>query len=175
MEALRTSPLFFGLPEEALDAIIPLFKEQSYKKDTIIFKEGEPGDRLFFILSGKLALSCLIDVATSVQVATLSSGDVMGEMALLSSAPRSLTATAVEDTKLLELSRSDLEKLKESKYLVYSSVTGFMANIVCRRLTEVTADLFKVVDILSATKNERDDLTNQLESSRKGIAAAFFG
>jgi CRP-like cAMP-binding protein len=71
-----------------------------------IFSKGEEADSMFIIEYGKVKVE--ID-----QPVYLVAGDYFGEMGLLGNAPRNATISAADDTKLLELTKLDLEELSE--------------------------------------------------------------
>jgi len=69
---------------------------RDYKAGDVIFREGEPAQELFVIQSGQ------VEIRTgNRQLATLSAYDIFGEMALIDPAPRSATAVAVTDVKVV--------------------------------------------------------------------------
>lgn len=75
-----------------------------------IFREGAPGDSMFFIHAGAVTIEK--DVAGKAEtLATLHKGDFFGEMSLLDHLPRSATATAAETTELLEVTADNFEQL----------------------------------------------------------------
>ena len=80
---------------------------QSIPRGSPIFREGEPGDSAYVILSGRVEISALRK-GTNVSIATLAEDDFFGEMALIDSRPRSATATALEDTELIVIRREQL-------------------------------------------------------------------
>jgi cAMP-dependent protein kinase regulator len=75
----------------------------------VVFREGEPGGTMFFIVSGRVALLRQPEGGETSVLGHLSAGDFFGELALLTGAPRTATVMAVERTVLLELSESSLE------------------------------------------------------------------
>ena len=75
----------------------------------IIFREGDPGDEAYMILSGAIEISTRIDDTDTV-LATLRRGEIFGEMALIDSQPRMATATAIEDTVLSAVPQETFKK-----------------------------------------------------------------
>ena len=73
-------------------------------RGTIIFRQGEAGDDMFVLERGKVSLTLTAEGAQK-QVAMLEPGDFFGELSLLSGAPRTATAEAVEDSTLLAIRR----------------------------------------------------------------------
>ena len=80
---------------------------KTYRKGEILFKEGEMGTHVFFILSGKIRISTTYDQESGAvhELATLSEGDIFGELAVLDDLPRSATATALEESRIIVLNR----------------------------------------------------------------------
>ena len=73
-------------------------------KGTVICRQGEPGDSMFLIQSGRVRIR-LESGGHVADVAVLESGAFFGELSLLSEAPRSATAEALDDTTLLVIRR----------------------------------------------------------------------
>jgi CRP-like cAMP-binding protein len=67
-----------------------------------LFEQGDPGDELFLIESGEVSITSG-SAEHHVVLATLGEGACFGEMALLTGAPRSATATCLSDVTLLRL------------------------------------------------------------------------
>jgi CRP-like cAMP-binding protein len=75
---------------------------RDYAAGTILFHEGEPGEEMYVIRSGKVRISKRVyDGERTLGV--LGAGEFFGEMAILSGKPRSATATVVEDARLLAI------------------------------------------------------------------------
>jgi CRP/FNR family cyclic AMP-dependent transcriptional regulator len=68
----------------------------SFREGQEIFKEGEPGDVMYIIRQGMVQIW-----AGNMVLATLRDGDIFGEMALIDNKPRSATAVALSDCKVL--------------------------------------------------------------------------
>jgi len=73
-----------------------------------LFREGEAGDSAYIIESGRVEISLLRD-GHKVVIAELGPGDLFGEMALVSDGTRSATATALEETRVAAIHRSQLD------------------------------------------------------------------
>ncbi|MGC4121267.1 MAG: cyclic nucleotide-binding domain-containing protein [Myxococcales bacterium] len=79
-------------------------------KGTVLFQEGEPGDRMFVIQTGRVQIIKRVgDVRFP--LATLGPGDCIGEMALLDGQPRSAEAIVTEDSTLLVVEQGTFENL----------------------------------------------------------------
>jgi len=105
-EAIASVPLFQELPIGAVGKINEKLQVVLVSEHETIFSKGDDADSMFIIEYGKIKVE--ID-----QPVYLVSGDYFGEMGLLGNAPRNATITAADDTKLLELTKSDLAELSE--------------------------------------------------------------
>src|SRR5262245_60700626 len=73
-------------------------------KGEVIFRQGDQGHEMFVIYEGRVKLSIGIE-GHEKQVAELGQGEFFVDLSLLSDAPRSATAVAVEDSTLLAIGR----------------------------------------------------------------------
>ena len=90
---LREVPMFSGLSPEDLEGIAAIAEEQLFLDKALLCREGEPGHALFIIASG--IVDVVIKAGDSEKIlASRSTGDFVGEMAVLESAPRSATLRA---------------------------------------------------------------------------------
>jgi CRP-like cAMP-binding protein len=78
-----------------------------FESGDIIFAEGDPGDLMFIILEGAIALSISVD-GQQKAVSRMGRGDFFGESALITDTPRSAAATAAVPTTLFPVVRKDL-------------------------------------------------------------------
>lgn len=79
----------------------------------MLLHEGDPGDALYFVLSGRLRVFTRDQAGTNLTLGEVTAGESVGEMALLTSAPRSASARVLLDSTLLRLSRPAFEQLLE--------------------------------------------------------------
>lgn len=87
---------------------------RSYKKGSIIIKEGDMGDEAFQILSGSVEVMISCGSDNEFVVATLKAPHIFGEMALIDEKPRSATIKAISDVELLVTHKATFEKLINS-------------------------------------------------------------
>ena len=109
-QALGQTSLFGILDEEALASVAERTIHRKYRKGSVLFVQGENGERCFAIASGAVKLSAYHSDGREVVLAVLGPGDVFGELALFDDAPRSADATALEDAELLSVDRSGLNE-----------------------------------------------------------------
>ncbi|MEP7137447.1 MAG: Npt1/Npt2 family nucleotide transporter [Chloroflexota bacterium] len=97
---LREVPMFAGLTPEDLERIADIADEQLFPKESFLCVEGEPGNTLFIIASGKVEVIKRFG-ATERVLATHGASEYVGEMAILESAPRSASLKANGDARVL--------------------------------------------------------------------------
>ncbi len=78
-----------------------------YPGGEVVFREGAVGEAMYVIQSGKVKITKTID-GDEVTIAILESGEIFGEMALFDRLPRSATAVALGDTRILAVDRKKL-------------------------------------------------------------------
>ena len=76
-----------------------------------VIRQGDPGDSLFVIMSGRVEVTVVQEGAASVRLATLEEGDYFGETSLMTGAPRSATVAALVETRLLEVGHESFRRL----------------------------------------------------------------
>lgn len=99
-EVLGASELATLLPADALAAVLDGATLRRFEQGTVVFREGDPGSTLFFILRGEAQLSC-----ESAQVALCLRGEVFGEAEVIRPAPRCLSAHAAAELEVAEIQR----------------------------------------------------------------------
>jgi CRP/FNR family transcriptional regulator, cyclic AMP receptor protein len=110
-DLLARVPFFDGLSREALSLIAQVTAEETHATGTRIFQYGDPGDKLFVILDGKVRISREVSGLGEEALAVLGAGEVFGEMALLDESPRSADARAHERCRLLVIPKDDFDDL----------------------------------------------------------------
>jgi CRP/FNR family cyclic AMP-dependent transcriptional regulator len=138
MEKLKTIPLFHDLEEEVLKVLSLGVTGRSCSKDEHVFEEGEPGDAMYFILSGEAAVLKVVDRDKKEykSLGIIAEGEFFGEMALFDNQPRSATVVARTDLELLRLSRQELLDLPDMDARTATSVLSSMIVVLSRRLRE---------------------------------------
>ncbi len=97
---LRRSPLFSEMTANEVAYFLKRAERRPVPAGEVLMQEGDVGSHFYVVLSGKLEVT-----KKGKPVGTLDAGDFMGEIALLTTAPRTATVTAVEHSQVLELSR----------------------------------------------------------------------
>ena len=107
-EKLPPLPIFSELPAASFSAILRTLKLVRARPGQAIISEGDSGTSFFVLSRGDVEVSRKVDEDTSITLATLHSGAIFGEMALVSAQPRTASVTAHSDCDLLEFDRATL-------------------------------------------------------------------
>lgn len=94
--------LFAAVPLSVLASLAAVMEVRDLPSGAVLVAEGDPGDALFVVVDGSLRIE-----TGGRLLGTTGPGGVIGELALLDPAPRSASAIAVEDTRVLALARDD--------------------------------------------------------------------
>jgi hypothetical protein len=123
---LSSFSIFKNLNEEEIRDIVSFLRLDKFDRGDIILKKGEPGKKLFILVSGKVEV--LIDDKTS--IAILGKGEIFGEMSLLSGEPVVATIRVVEPAKVLYLNGEYFRKILNR----FPPLQIYLASLLARRL-----------------------------------------
>ena len=112
---LRTIPMFYGLAADDLVALGQSLKERDYTAGQMIFDLGDAGDAMYIIAEGDVNIHLPGEASRRVSLKDLARGEYFGELALFDDKPRSASALATTDAKLLELGRATLIEYLEKR------------------------------------------------------------
>jgi signal transduction histidine kinase len=117
---LRKSPLFQGLSDNELQQLVDMAEPVSLREGEILIQQGDAGDAAYVVIEGEFEIQKRTGQSL-IKIDVRNRGDVVGEMALLSSAPRNATVIAKTDCEVLRIPPEAFEKL------LLSSSTAAMA------------------------------------------------
>ena len=131
LQDLRKSPLFQGLSDDELGRLMDMAEPVSLRAGDILIKQGDMGDSAYVIMRGEFEIQKQSGQSL-IKIDVRNPGDVVGEMALLSRAPRSATVISKTDSETLRVPQEAFENL------LSSSSTAAMAVLhwVMARLTQ---------------------------------------
>src|SRR5262245_25161669 len=93
-EFLKSVELFSSLSPADADALVSLAQEEIFQKGQTVFRERDPGGKLYLVVSGVIEISKAAPGAAPMGLARLGHGEILGEIAAFDGGPRSATATA---------------------------------------------------------------------------------
>jgi len=110
-EYLKRIPLFAGLSEGDIDKISKLVRERAYKKNMIIFMEGEPGEAVYFLRCGKVKIYKTSEDGREYIINIMGPGDIFAESVLFTGGNYPASAEVIEDAQVCMIKNKDLEEL----------------------------------------------------------------
>jgi CRP-like cAMP-binding protein/rhodanese-related sulfurtransferase len=159
MTVLLKLPIFQRLPPANLQKVLFALEEVSAKKGDVIIEQGAVGDYFYFLKSGQ----CLVSrkpapSSKDIRLGVLKKGEVFGEDALITDAPRTVSVIALTDMVLLRLNKKQFVSLIKEPSLTFVSY---------EELTSLRQEGAVVVDIRAQDEFERHHIDG-------GISAPFY-
>ena len=133
-------PLFERMTYEEQDELRSMMSRTTLRRGETLFNEGEDGDRLYILVSGKVKLGHTSPDGRENLLAVLGPGEIVGELTLFDPGPRSTTATAVAPTELLNLEHGQLMSFIETHPALAKDMLRALAQRL-RRTNTALADL----------------------------------
>lgn len=187
IEYLKNSRLFEHVPDDLLQQLAPLSEFVYFSPGDEILKEGDINDKVFFLLRGILAISSNGEIIAHLR----RSGDIFGEMSIISSNPCSATVTAETQVSAFSVRAKDIgqytdvsaEMLQNILYRIFAKILAEKLSLTnhkahqfertLRHLNKAKEDLQKINDELEKKVAERTrDLqqrTVELEESYREL------
>lgn len=136
MEVLHKMPLFRFLTYQELVRLLNITQVKTFEPGQEIVKEGDEGDELFIVLTGKARVE-----SAKAQIAELGPGAHFGEMALVDKAPRSADVVAVEETSLLGIRRRDFFDMVRRDHAIAVKLLWSFLGVLTERLRNTSREL----------------------------------
>ena len=133
-------PLFERMSPEEREELRGMMSQTTLRRGEVLFNEGDSGDRLYILLTGKVKLGHTSVDGRENLLAVLGPGEVVGELTLFDPGPRSTTATAVATTELLALEHNQLMGFIDSHPTLAKDMLRALA-VRLRRTNIALADL----------------------------------
>lgn len=106
-KVLTSVPIFRDLSPEAIAGLAYYARLSQHPEGTVVFKEGDPGECLYIIASGRVDIFTRTGGGDEVRLRQLGAAEVFGEMALLDGLPRSATVKVAQKAILFYINRTD--------------------------------------------------------------------
>jgi len=185
LQDLRKSPLFEGLSDQELQQLVDNANPVSLRTGETLMKQGEPGDSAFVVIDGGFEIQKQSGPSV-IKIDVRQPGEIIGEMALLSNAPRSATVVAVCDSQTLQISQDAFEnllstspsatmavlhwvmaRLSQNESLLHQqekmAALGTMSAGLAHELNNPAAAAQRSASLLRGTPTKWLELTHQLE------------
>ncbi|HEY0365527.1 MAG TPA: DUF1003 domain-containing protein [Pyrinomonadaceae bacterium] len=168
LEALRSVPLFASLDDDAARELRNLLSDKIVPQNTRLFRQGDMGDAMYLIESGRVRISIRDDDEQEVVLAELAQGDFFGEMSIIDGRQRSADAKVIEDARLAILSRD-----------AFLSFVRSNADVALEMLSALTDRLRRTDELLrsrvSRNANEEEKARLTLSDRAADLIAEFGG
>ena len=132
VELLARVPLLSGLEPTELERIAQVAIPRSFPKGARVFHEGDRSDACYVIRSGEVRVTREHSDGRAIALATLGTGELVGELALLDGGVRSASVEALTEVELLAVSATDMKGLLERN----AQITAKLVVALTRRLRE---------------------------------------
>ena len=139
-QIIRRAPLFTALDDAAAASLRASMENVRLNKGAVLFSEGDEGDHLYVIVEGKLKLGTSSGDGRENLLSVLGPGEMFGELSLFDPGPRTSTATAVTDVRLLSLGHDKVVPWIAEHPQVALELLARLAQRL-RRTNEVVGDL----------------------------------
>lgn len=146
LDFLRRISLFKDLPQEELEGIQPIFQEREYKKNQVIFMEEETGKYMYIVKFGEVKVVQSSPEGRENILAIHHSGETFGEMSLLDNMTTPATVIAMEDCKIITISKANFDTVLMRNPQVVRSMLASL----CFKLR----DAWKIIQVLKFTDAE---------------------
>jgi len=154
-----------AIDEEDLSSLADIVVPVTAKGGEAIMREGQPGDSLFLVASGRLRISRHSESGGEIPVAELDPGAIVGELALLEGRARSASVTAEMVTELLRLDRARLKALlSQCSPLAYKVLFALTLHVSARLRRQDVEQLQARAEMLEGLVRQR---TEDLERALK--------
>lgn len=168
LESLRSVPLFASLDDDAARELRSLLSDKKVPQNTRLFRQGDKGDAMYLIESGRVRISIRDHDKQEVILAELAQGDFFGEMSIIDGRQRSADAKVIEDARLAILSRD-----------AFLSFVRSNPDVALEMLSALTDRLRRTDELLrsrvSRNANEEEEARLTLADRAADLIAEFGG
>ncbi len=145
LSALKSMSLCRALSPAELDAIAAIVDTQDIAAGKELFREGEPGDALYMVVSGEIDI-VKRGPSGERSLARLGPGSVLGEMSLITTEARSATGRATMDTRVLRVPAQRFRARIEGGSAAALKVTAAIAEVLAHRLATMNGVVLELAE-----------------------------
>ncbi len=146
-----------------------------YEPGEYVFKEGEPGNELYLVLSGQVAIIKDAEGSAPLVLSYCTTDQIFGEVSLLQYGPRTASAMVVEKARLIGISRKEFWNLFHDKpvfrEMIFQTVVGLLLNADESRKQSAAAerDLFERLGSLASEHDQLAEIVNLRQETMRFI------
>ncbi len=150
-EVLGRMPLFARLGDRELLRVMQAVEVRKFEDSHVVIREGDKGDELFIVLSGKVQVSRGGEILTR-----LGAGEHFGEMALIRAVPRSATVKAEGHAELIVIRRTDFFEILRTEHEIAVKMLWQFLGVLADRLDQTSSELRTAKQELAAEEITED-------------------
>ena len=146
-DKLSAYMLFRSLGPEDAKKISEIVDKEEFLAGEHLCREGEPGDTLYFIREGSVEIRKKSGDDSEQVLATLGKFAMIGEMSLITNAPRNASAVAVKLTRVFKIRKRVFQDMLEQDSLPAYKVCLAMAQVLAYRLNQIDKAMVSLLEI----------------------------
>jgi len=166
VDEIRGFRCFQNLGEADIEALARNLDEVTLAPGQILFREGDPGESAYLIISGQVEVTIKIPDQAPRTLAVLDAGSVLGEISLLTHEARTASVTAVTATRLWDISRTELQTAVDAGEVWATQFLLATALALAHRLSTLDHQL---VELIGAQPKPDEAKTAELEQLRRRL------
>lgn len=161
---LRTLPIFESLDTTRLAPIARVASLRNAPRGTVVVREGDRTDNVYFVINGALKVSVSDDEGREVILTILGTGDLFGEMGVLDNNPRSATVTATQSSDLVMIAKTDFQQCMMDNF----DISLFIMRNLAHRLRQADRKIesLALMDVYGRVARLLIDLSEDVEGQR---------
>ncbi|MGA2782599.1 MAG: cyclic nucleotide-binding domain-containing protein [Smithella sp.] len=144
---LHSLTIFKDLDKNELEIVYKHVFEKNVEKDSVLFVEGMSGELLYIIMSGRVEIIKKTKDNKKIVLATMGANDIIGEMSLIDSEPRSATGRTSEDSVLLVITKQSFNEILQSDPRIAAKILMGLLKVISRRLKITTDKKFEEIKL----------------------------
>ncbi len=169
-DVLQRMPLFARLSDRELLRVMQAVEVRAYDDQQTVIREGDKGDELFIVLSGKVVVMRGGETLTR-----LGAGEHFGEMALIRAVPRSATVKADGGAELIAIRRQDFFEILRTEHEIAVKMLWQFLGVLADRLDQTSSELRHAKQELHAEEISEDVTIEIFPGIEGGDNPAPFG
>lgn len=133
-EQIKNMSFFKDLTDAELDIVLKKIFTKFYKKGSILFVEGMPGEVLYIVMEGGVVITKKTKEGNEIEITRLGCGEIVGEMSLIDAGPRTATGKTEVDSKLIVITKKSFNEILESDPKIAAKILMELLKVLNRRL-----------------------------------------
>ncbi len=135
----REIDLFKGIDAEVMDEIVDICREETYAKNTVLFKKGKRADQLFILVEGVVRL--LVENGGTMVFSLTEPGEIFGVSSMVESGSYTASGVCGTDLKVIKIEMDELEGVFDRHPETGHIILKRLARVISQRLSNAYRDL----------------------------------